>query len=424
VLEAAARHVCAKSRNSRSSQIRLETQKFEARLPTSVRRLQEQLRSGAFQFEKQFVVKLPRPRKPDRLILVASLRDRLVHRAILTVLNGDSGLGLAGVPLVQEVLDFPYSVGGIEGIDKGIALVADELRAGAAYYLNADIKDFFPHLPRDRVRNELLVATKDNALIQLIDAALKVSIANVSDLSKDDLARLPGDSFGVPQGSALSMLFGNLALREFDHLMQGRGIRCIRYVDDFILLGPSEAKARAAFRSAQTYLSGLGLATYEPGDGSGKASAGRTADGIAFLGCQISGSLITPGRAARASLLADVDSALDEARGRIAKALRAGSGRDRGNGATEAMLTVARTVKGWGEAFAFCNGDVVRRQLDRDIADRVDRFQLWVERKISGLDTDQRMRALGVTRLKDLKQKPLVLSDRLLKWSGMPRQAT
>lgn len=415
VLEAAARHVCAKSRNSRSPEIRRETQEFEARLPTNIRRLQEKLRSGDFQFGKQVVVKLPRPGKSDRLILVAPLPDRLVHRAILTVLQGDPGLELAGVPLVREVLAFPYSVGGIEGIDKGVALVADALRAGASYYVNADIKDFFPHIPRGRVLNDLRTATQDEALVELIDRALKLSIKNVTDLTPDDLVRLPGDIHGVPQGSALSMLFGNLALREFDDLMQGRGIRCVRYVDDFILLGPSEAKVRASFRSARAYLNGLGLATYEPGDGSRKASAGRTADGFTLLGCQISGSLIAPGRAARASLLADVDKVLEEARGRIAKALRTGSGRDRGNGATEAVLTVARTVKGWGEAFAFCNAEVVRLQLDREVADRIDRFQRWVDRKVNGMDTDQRMRALGVTRLKDLKQKPLALSDRVLK---------
>lgn len=418
VLEAAARHVCAKSRNSRSPDIRRETQDFESRLPTNIRRLQEELRSGDFRFGKQFVVKLPRPDKAPRLIVVAPLRDRLIHRAILTVLQGDQGLGLTGVPLVQDVLAFPYSVGGIEGIDKGIALVAREMRAGAAYYLNADIKDFFPHIPRDRVRDDLFAVTKDEALTELIDGALTLSIKNADDLSAADLARLAGDSAGVPQGSALSMLFGNLALREFDNLMQGRGIRCIRYVDDFILLGLSEARVRAAFQSARAHLSGLGLATYEPSDGSGKASEGRTADGFAFLGCQISGSLIAPGRAARASLLADVDEVLEDARGRIAKALRAGSGRDHGNGASEALLKVSRTVKGWGEAFSFCNTDDVRRQLDREVLERVDRFERWVGRKVSGLNADQRMRALGVTRLKDLKQKPLMLSDRVLRRIG------
>lgn len=415
VLEAAARHVCAKSRNSRSSAIRDETQDFQARLPTNIRRLQEELRCGAFSFGAQFVVKLPRPGKSPRLIMVAPLRDRLVHRAILMVLQGDPRLGLPGIPHVQEVLDFPFSVGGIEGIDKGIALVAAEMRAGATNYLNADIKDFFPRIPRERVRETLLVATQDEALVKVIDAALAVSIENARDLTKDDLARLPGDSVGVPQGSALSMLFGNLALRDFDHLMQGRGIRCIRYVDDFILLGRSDAKVQAAFRSAQAHLAGLGLTTYEPGDRSGKASVGKTADGFSFLGCEINGSLISPGRAARASLLADVDKALEEGRGKIVKALRSGTGVDRGSGATELVQTVSRTVKGWGEAFAFCNADAIRQQLDREIADRIEQFNRWVERKVSGLDVDQRMRALGVTRLKDLKRKPLVLSDRVLK---------
>jgi hypothetical protein len=325
---------------------------------------------------------------------------------------------LSGVPLVKEILDFPFSVGGIEGIDKGIALVAQELRAGAAYFINADIKDFFPNIPRTCVRDDLLAATQDAALIDLIDRALTLSIKNAVDLSKADLARLPSDSLGVPQGSALSMVFGNLALREFDRLMQGRGIRCIRYVDDFILLGSSETKVRAAFKSAQAHLKTLGLATYEPGDGTGKANAGRTAEGFTFLGCQISGSLIAPAQGARASLLADIDEALADAKGKIAKALRAGSGRDRGNGAAEARMTVAKTVKGWGEAFAFCNADAVRQQLDRDIAARIDRFERWVEQKVRGLDADQRMRALGVTRLKDLKKKPLRLSDRALKVSS------
>jgi hypothetical protein len=414
-LEAAARHVCAKSRNSRSRDIRTETQDFEARLPTNVRRLQEELRSGAFRFGEQFVVKLPRPGKTDRLILVAPLRDRLVHRAILTVLQGDARLGLAGVPLVQEVLAFPFSVGGIEGIDKGIALVAEEMRGGAAFFINADIRDFFPNIPRGRVRDELLAATKDEPLVELIDAALTLSIKNAADLSADDLARLPGDSLGVPQGSALSMLFGNLALREFDQRMQGRGIRCIRYVDDFILLGSNEAKVRAAFRSAQAHLRGLGLTTYEPSDGTGKASAGRIADGFAFLGCQINGSLIAPGRAARASLLADIDKALSDGRGQISRALRAKSGQDCGKGAVDAVQAASRTVKGWGEAFAFCNAGTVRQQLDNEIADRVQRFLRWFEQKVSGLDADQRMRALGVTRLKDLRQKPLEVSDRRLR---------
>ncbi|NGM18854.1 hypothetical protein G3576_02435 [Roseomonas stagni] len=414
MLEAAARHVCGKSRNSRSSAIRTETQNFEARLPTNVRRLQEELRSAEFRFGQQIAVKIPRPGKSDRLILVAPLRDRIIHRAILIVLQGRPDMGIPGVPLVQKALEFPFSVGGIEGIDKGIALVAESLRAGATYYANADIKDFFPHIPRRRVLDSLLSATKDDQLVELIDTALAIHIKNANDLTKEDLVRLPGDSAGVPQGSALSMLFGNLALQDFDRLMQGRGIRCVRYVDDFILLGASETKVKAAFKSARTSLTAMGLTTYEPGDGSGKASAGKTAMGFTFLGCQINGSLIAPGSAARAALLADVDDLLKEGCRNISKTLRSSGARERISGATEALQKVSRTVKGWGEAFAFCNSDIIRQHLDSEIDERIDRFQRWVTQKSNGLDVDQRMRALGVTRLKDLKQKQLTLSDRAL----------
>ena len=46
---------------------------------------------------------------------------------------------------------------------------------------------------------------------------------------------------GVAQGNSLSPLLGNLLLKDFDSAMNSLpNIRCIRFIDDFIILGPNK----------------------------------------------------------------------------------------------------------------------------------------------------------------------------------------
>ena len=49
---------------------------------------------------------------------------------------------------------------------------------------------------------------------------------------------------GSPQGGNLSSLLANIYLNEFDQKFNKRGVPCIRYADDIVLLAKSERHPR------------------------------------------------------------------------------------------------------------------------------------------------------------------------------------
>ena len=54
-------------------------------------------------------------------------------------------------------------------------------------------------------------------------------------------------------------------LREFDRALNGRGVTCVRYIDDFLLLAPSKKAAEKALVTGLRMLTALNLEAYSPG---------------------------------------------------------------------------------------------------------------------------------------------------------------
>ena len=59
---------------------------------------------------------------------------------------------------------------------------------------------------------------------------------------------------GSPQGGNLSPLLANIYLNEFDQEFQRRGVPCIRYADDIVLLAKSERAAKRLLETSTKYL--------------------------------------------------------------------------------------------------------------------------------------------------------------------------
>ena len=59
---------------------------------------------------------------------------------------------------------------------------------------------------------------------------------------------------GSPQGGNLSPLLANVYLNEFDWEFHRRGVPCIRYADDIVLLAKSEREAERLLESSTKYL--------------------------------------------------------------------------------------------------------------------------------------------------------------------------
>ena len=87
---------------------------------------------------------------------------------------------------------------------------------------------------------------KDERVIQMIKRYLK------SGVMENGVVTETGE--GSPQGGNISPLLANVYLNEFDWEFQGRGVPCIRYADDIVLLAKSERAARRLLESSTKYL--------------------------------------------------------------------------------------------------------------------------------------------------------------------------
>lgn len=400
-LESAWRHVRASGLKSANEDIQKETRRFDQSAIASLRRMQTSLRRQRFTFEPQKGVAKKRPGKAPRPIVIAPIPNRIVQRAILMIAEEISA--------VQSVLKIGTSFGGITGPDAAIAAVVERVRAGSTWYIRSDIPNFFTGIPKPMITAFILASSGDKEFTDLFAAAMAVELANADALSREDLYSIfPTGPIGVAQGSALSPLIGNILLSEFDREMNGQGVTCIRYIDDFLILGSSKKQVEAAFRSARRRLAEFGLDAYDPTVRPDKAELGECAKGLDFLGCRIRGESIQPGKKAQSALLKKVAQAYQDGRQAVRAAVA---------GKMPGMVTprmsqshsrVDRVVKGWGESFAFCNDRRPFYELDKTISAEARHFDVEVKALVGARGDLTWRRAVGITPLADIQMKALV----------------
>jgi RNA-directed DNA polymerase len=400
VLHTAWRKVHENGLKSLSPETRDQVLAFDAEAARVLRRISDQLRRSRFHFAPQRGVARKRIGKAPRPLVVGAIQNRIVQRAILDVLQE--------IPCITAVLATPTSIGGVpeRGREHAIALVCAAMQGGATHYIRSDIEGFFRHIPRRQVLQFFSDRIDDAAFVELIQRATDTELANAEQLGDDALLFPIGDE-GVAQGCPLSPLIGNILLNGFDVALNGRGITCVRYIDDFILLGPNAPAVDKAFQSAQRIFGEFGLAAYDPLGDRSKAEAGQTRSGFNFLGCQISPGLVQPSRAARANILAQCDAIIAEGNKSLRLAAQTGGLRLPKQRYVQTLSRLDRTLRGWGHAFAFCTGRQTFDHIDREVDGMVKRFREFAARLAQAQTPEVQRRVLGVHLLADTRIDPL-----------------
>lgn len=356
---------------------RAEAARFEEHADRSLARIAAQLREGRFTFARARGIACARPGKGPRPIVVAPIESRIVQRALLDVLRALPGFDAAD-------LEAPTSFGGVpgRGTAGAVAAAIAAIKGGHTAYLRSDIVGFFRRIPRRRALDRVLAHVHDEGFARLLDEATRTELENLIDLG-EAASIFPEDDTGVPQGCALSTLLGNALLRDFDAQMNGRGIVCLRYVDDFVLLGREGAHVKKAFASAQRLLGELGLTAYDPALDPSKAAFGSTSRGFELLGCAIEGGRAAPSRAKREELFGRVDALLRRSERFFARpdlGLGLGHGLDLDPreaarlGLTPTLHALGRLLEGFRGSYRFCEADEVFAALDRAVDGRVEKY--------------------------------------------------
>ena len=269
------------------------------RYPTKyLRNIQRKLLKNKFAFAPQHAVLIDK----KRLIIIAPIDNRIVQRAILNVLQSEKIKEKLGK--ISEALNTETSIGGVpkKGTPDAMKLIQHAIENGSVYYFRSDIEKFFTKVPKDKIFNFMLEQTNDKKFSNFFNDALSTELDNEDEI-KEFIHLFPIDDVGVPQGSSLSALAGNIILQEFDKEMNGRNITTIRYIDDFVILGKNQKSVNKAFTSAIKILNKMGMHAYDPKNHPDKASEGLILNGFDFLGCNVKPNSIAPSHKAKNKLI-------------------------------------------------------------------------------------------------------------------------
>ena len=389
-------------RNAETSQqerTKLTARKFGENLPANLRKLQTRLLNG-YRFDLAYGATPPKGGgKPGkRPIVVAPLEDRIVQRAILDVLQDAHE-----IEGVQRVLQTPTSIGGIKGrgVEHAIKLFQERVEAGDHYVAGSDISGFFTKIPRANVIEFLKTQRVELEFVSLVERALSVELSNAEKLSEDDRKLFPTGPYGVAQGCPLSALAGNIVLEEFDQKMNGRGITCVRYIDDFIVIGKSKQAVLKAMSAAKAHLSLLDMNIYDPIESPSKAFFCKIGDPKVFLGYKLIPGVYPPSDAACNNLMNRIASLIASGQTAISKAVtgRALTSQDRCY--VQTLYAIDNTLKGWRASLRVSNCPEVFSQLDIQIDRRLSDFRAFYLSKTARGTASQQRRALKVQLLSE-----------------------
>lgn len=401
-------------RTSKSEFVRLELERFAEDAARNLRSLKGRLGSGSFRFAKAKGVPIPKMDAGGkntgkfRPIVLAPVESRIVQRAVLNV--------LVEVDALKPFVATPFSFGGIRSprrraeqkrdeqvsaVPAAIRAVLDQIGSGAKYVATADISAFFTRISKEHVLNIIADAIPDLEFIAFLRQAMTVELENLSEL-REKASSFPIEEIGVAQGNSLSPLIGNIALANFDHVLNEGDCRCIRYIDDFIILAPTEKAANARLRLATKLLDDLGMKLSPEKSSKGSAPV---ASGFEFLGISILPGLIRPSSKAQERFEAAVIAALDGSQ-RAMLSVKHSKSLVRDQSLVATLKRVDGMIDGWGKHYWFCNDGQIFRDLDQRISSRV-RSYLGAYRAIrDDLAPEKRTNLLGLSELVTQKREP------------------
>ena len=182
-------------------------------------------------------VEIPKPDGGVRKLGIPTVIDRTIQQAIAQQL----------MPIYEPLfIETSYGYRPNKSAKDAILKVKEYAEQGYIYAVTLDLSKYFDTLNHEKLINLLRKEVKDERVIQLIKRYLKSGVMENGVVMETEE--------GSPQGGNLSPLLANVYLNEFDQEFMKRGVPCVRYADDIVLLAKSKRASERLLESSTKYL--------------------------------------------------------------------------------------------------------------------------------------------------------------------------
>ena len=203
------------------------------------RELVERIRRGKYTPEPVRRKEIPKPDGGMRKLGIPTVTDRIIQQAMAQQM----------IPIFEPLFSngsYGYRPG--RSAKDAILKVKEYAEQGYTHAVSLDLSKYFDTMNHEILVNLLRKEIRDERVIQMVKRYLRSGVMENGVVINTEE--------GSPQGGNLSPLLANVYLNEFDQEYQRRGVPCIRYADDIVLLAKSERAAKRLLETSTKYLEG------------------------------------------------------------------------------------------------------------------------------------------------------------------------
>ncbi len=177
---------------------------------------------------------IPKGNGKVRTLGIPTVVDRMLQQAVLRII----------MPQYEYMFSsYSYGFRPKRNTHQAVAKSLEYINSGYQNIVEIDLKGFFDEVNHVVLLQLLYRKIKCKATMTLIRRWLRVPIEQNGKLVKRRK--------GVPQGSPISPLLSNIILHELDAYMEEKGMKFVRYADDFSIY--CKTKSQAKFQGNEVY---------------------------------------------------------------------------------------------------------------------------------------------------------------------------